>query len=49
MMRTVCTGILSSHAEACDIMSHMSSFRAAGNIVICSMKGSVQAAFRSTN
>src|SRR5437667_1236087 len=33
--RTVCTGVLSSHAAACDIMSHISSFRAAGNIVTC--------------
>jgi len=36
-----------SHA-ACVIMSHMSSCRADGNIVICSTKASVHAAFRAT-
>jgi hypothetical protein len=33
-MRTVCAGIRSSQAAAWLIMSHISSFRADGNIVI---------------
>ena len=37
-----------SHAEACVIMSAWSSYRAFGNIVTCSINGSVHAAFRST-
>lgn len=42
-------GRCSSQAEACDIASAMSSCAAFGNIVICSMNGSVHAALRSTN
>ncbi|MFZ0198804.1 MAG: hypothetical protein WB523_06420 [Candidatus Sulfotelmatobacter sp.] len=42
------TSLCSSQADACDIMSAMSSCAALGNIVIYWMKGSVQAAFRST-
>src|ERR1039458_7284166 len=38
-----------SQAEACDIMSAMSSCAALGNMVSCSTNGSVHAAFRSTS
>jgi hypothetical protein len=45
VIRTPHTGRRNSQADACDIASHMSSFLELGNMVICSMKGSVQAAF----
>lgn len=45
---TVGMSLRNSHAAACVIMSAWSSCRPFGNVVICSMNGSVQAAFRST-
>ena len=45
---TVGMSARNSQAEAWVIMSAWSPYRALGNIVICSINGSVHAAFRST-
>src|SRR5260370_36235900 len=45
VMDTVMVSACNSQAAACDMMSHMSSCAALGNIVICSINGSLHAAF----